>query len=90
MKMPNVVIDTDTEVDFADSGAWRSFQLTTHGSSLTELMTNATIAEIDQDGGDINCYDLEDASNEIQDVCDCIIAREFVKALDALKTKVPA
>jgi hypothetical protein len=52
-------------VDFADEGQWRSWELDTQGASMAELIANATIAEIDQDGGELNCYGLEDASNEV-------------------------
>lgn len=55
----------DLGIDYADQGAWRSYNLETSGDSLTELAKNAVIFEIDQDGGDLNNYSLEDASSEI-------------------------
>lgn len=87
MKNPTITIDTDLGIDYADEGAWRSYEMTTHGDSLAELLENVTIAEIDQDGGELDCYGLGDASNEANAVVDGIIAREFVKALDELKVK---
>jgi len=58
-------ISMDTGVEFADAGRWRSFELCAIGDNARDLIESATIAEIDQDGGDLNHYALEDASNEV-------------------------
>lgn len=80
--MKNIRINTDLGLDYQDEGPWRSYELYTYGESLTELLENATIGEIDQDGGELDCYNLKGASNEIQDIVDRIIAKEFVKSLE--------
>lgn len=58
-------IDQDLGIDYRDIGPWRSYQLQTQGDTLQELIENAVISEVDQDGGDLDYYDLGDASNEI-------------------------
>jgi hypothetical protein len=71
-------IDTDVGVSYQDEGPWRSYQLTASGDSLEELLISAEIAEIDQDGGDLDLYSLEDAPNEVQDLS-LELLRELVK-----------
>lgn len=46
-------------IEYADSGAWRSYTLDAAGDTLEELLKDATISEIDQDGGTLNCYGIE-------------------------------
>ena len=55
---PKYSIDTDIGLDYADSGPWRSYNLVADGDSATELYNNAYIVEIDQDGGELNQYDI--------------------------------
>ena len=57
----------DIGIDYRDSGPWRYYSLITAGDTLSELMNNAVISEVDQDGGELNSYGLDNASNEIQD-----------------------
>jgi hypothetical protein len=59
-------IDTDLDIEYRDNGPWRSYELQTHGDTRLELIENVTIAEVDQDGGELDCYGFDDASNEIQ------------------------
>lgn len=80
-KPKNIQINTDLGVDFADEGAWRSYDLSTHGSSLSELLENAAVSEIDQDGGELDTYELSDASNEIQDAADVLIAKALIEGV---------
>lgn len=75
MKACKYNIDTDLGIDYRDSGRWRSYQLYASGNSEAELMEDATISEIDQDGGDLATYGLEDASNEVHAACIREIAR---------------
>lgn len=71
-----VTIDyLDLGIDYADSGPWRSYDLNTHGTNYDELLANATIAEIDQDGGDLACYGYDGCSNEV-----AIAVEEAIKA----------
>lgn len=60
-----MTINVTLPVDFADAGPWRSYELYTEGNSLVELLGNATVTEVDQDGGELNCYEIGDASNEV-------------------------
>lgn len=55
----------DLGIDFRDFGPWRSYHLDTHGDTLSECLVNATISEIDQDGGELDCYDIDYASSEV-------------------------
>lgn len=48
----------DIGLDYQDAGQWRSYSLETSGDTYAELIHNATISETDQDGGEIDCYDL--------------------------------
>jgi len=66
-------IDTDLGIDYADCGAWRSYHLNTFGTTQEELRENATISEIDQDGGELNCYGLEEARNDVEKAVEGII-----------------
>ena len=67
----------DVGVDFADEGPWRSWYLTTEGSTLKECLDNASIAEVDQDGGDLDCYGIDDAPSEVYNVCVYLIQRKL-------------
>ena len=66
-------IDQDLEVSFEDSGRWRSYQLVATGNDVDELLADAHIAEVDQDGGEIAFYPLEETPNKIYDVAAKII-----------------
>lgn len=68
-------IDTDCGVAYEDCGPWRSYQLYSWGNTEAELIENAQISEIDQDGGDLDTYALEDAPAQIEKVCLRIIQR---------------
>lgn len=62
-------IDTDLGVSYQDIGPWRSYQLTAYGDSFNELLEDASISEIDQDGGELaGPYPLEDATNEVHEI----------------------
>lgn len=74
-------IDTDVGISYQDEGPWRSYQLTASGDSLEELLADASISEIDQDGGDLDHYPLEDATNEIQDEATKLLEELVKKAI---------
>lgn len=63
--IPKYYIDKELNVEWADAGTWRYYQLNTSGDNLAELIKEATISEIDQDGGEINCYGLHDCSSQV-------------------------
>ena len=60
-------IEEDLGIDYRDAGPWRSYELTAGGDTQAELIEDATISETDQDGGELDCYGFEDASNEVQE-----------------------
>ena len=65
--------EDDLEVFYQDVGPWRSYSLSTSGISISELVENGWIFEIDQDGGELDSYALEDAPNDvIKAAIDCI------------------
>lgn len=54
-------------VEFQDVGRWRSYEVDqVVANSLTEAVEAITVSEVDQDGGDIDCYGFLDASYDIQ------------------------
>lgn len=55
-----IVID-DLGIDYQDEGPWRSYMLESYGDTIDEVFDNAQIAEIDQDGGELYDYSIEDA-----------------------------
>jgi len=58
--------DEDMGIFHQDCGPWRSYQLYFAGNNLQEILEDMTISEIDQDGGELNCYGIDDAENEVQ------------------------
>lgn len=77
MKKYNISIN-DMSIDYRDCGPWRSYSLEASGSNLEELIQDITIAETDQDGGELRCYGLEDASNEIEEVALSLIKASWL------------
>lgn len=75
---PKYQIDTDLGIDYADCGPWRSYHLTTDGNTKAELIENATIAEVDQDGGELNDYGLKQCDREVE----AAVHREINRALN--------
>lgn len=53
----------DLGIDYRDLGPWRSYQITCSGDTLAECLATASIEEVDQDGGTLDCYDIEDVPN---------------------------
>jgi hypothetical protein len=77
---PRITIDQDLGTEYRDAGPWRAYHVMTSGDSLGELIANAVISEIDQDGGEIVTYDLPDASNAVQESALRLIAEIHRKA----------
>ncbi len=74
-----VIEDYDLEIDYRDSGRWRSYSLSTHGRTLQSLTNNAKVTETDQDGGEIDTYSLDCANAEVfEKVIRHIITQEGV------------
>lgn len=78
--------NTELPIDFRDCGPWRSYHMDASGSDEHALMQSALIAEVDQDGGEINCYSLEDAPNDVYNSA-CELIREALKKRDQLREK---
>ncbi len=55
----------DVGISYADCGPWRSYDIDGAGDTIEEFFENAVISEVDQDGGELDCYGLEDAPNEV-------------------------
>ncbi len=66
-------VDTNLDTDYQDEGPWRSYTLSAYGDSLEELIADACISEVDQDGGELNTYSLEDAPNDVSDEANVIL-----------------
>lgn len=60
-----ITIQQTLETEFRDSGAWRSYELNSFGRTLEDLIENAHISEIDQDGGEICTYGLGHAPGNV-------------------------
>lgn len=73
-------IDTGLGIMYQDEGPWRSYELVASGTTLEELIEDATISEVDQDGGELACYGLDNCGGEIERVAVKIIN-------DALESK---
>lgn len=58
--------DQEIDVGYQDCGPFRSYRLDSFGNSLEEMLDNATIAEVDQDGGELDCYDFYGAPDAVQ------------------------
>lgn len=68
---------SDFASPFADYGPWRSHDLSTEGNSLRELIDNAQVFEVDQDGGELGNYPLSDMSVKDSDLGVLAITREY-------------
>lgn len=55
------VDESDLGIEYHGDGPWRSYGLETSGETIEELFENATIYETDQDGGEIECYSIDNA-----------------------------
>jgi hypothetical protein len=79
--IPKFCIDTTLDVQYRDIGPWRSYQLYTTGDSLDEMIKNATVSEIDQDGGDLDTYELNDCTTKVELECLELIHAEVLKKI---------
>lgn len=82
-----ITIDKDLGIEWRDSGVWRSYRLTSNGECSDELLANATVEELDQDGGSLNCYGYEDASGEVATAVEKAI--DHALGVEALKEAEP-
>lgn len=88
MRKYDFAIDIESELlptEWQDSGPWRSFELTTSGADLDECISKGYIAVIDQDGGEIDSYSLEDGPNDVLKDSIAVIERELLKMKKGIK-----
>ena len=64
---------SDIGVDYQDSGAWRCYGVEAFGNNLSELINSATIYETDQDGGTLDCYDMDVAESAVYQAAKTIL-----------------
>ena len=62
-----IIEDLELGIEYQDSGPWRDYRLDSEGNNLEELENNAWIMEVDQDGGDLNHYEIGDAESSVYD-----------------------
>lgn len=74
-------IDTDLGIMYQDSGPWRSYELNASGSTKEELLEDATISEMDQDGDSLACYGFGESNNEVSEA----VLREIDSAIGDTK-----
>lgn len=72
-------IDTELGISYQDIGPWRSYHFNTSGDSLQELIDNAVVSEIDQDGGELDCYGIHDGTYELGSLCLELIHEEILR-----------
>jgi len=63
---PKYIIDIpDLGVVYEDAGPWRSYTMVTWGDNYSDLIDNADISEVDQDGGELATYDYGECTGEV-------------------------
>lgn len=70
-------IQRELPIDYQDAGPWRSYELETYGYDYAELLDNASISAIDQDGGELYTNSFDAVETEIQDAVERIIKQEL-------------
>lgn len=71
-------ISKDLDVSYQDQGPWRSFFLEAYGNDKESFVDNSFIYEIDQDGGELGCYHILEASKEVLEAARKEIGKLFV------------
>lgn len=58
----------DLGVEFRDAGAWRSYEIAdAFGDTAAEFLSQLTVSEVDQDGGELASYGFEDAPSAVRE-----------------------
>ena len=78
----DMVVDTETGITFQDEGVWRSYHLYSEGETLLELIDNAYIAEIDQDGGELTNYSIDNMNKDDHSLCFKLLEDAFIAAIE--------
>lgn len=58
---------TDIGISWQDAGLWRSYGVESYGDTVADVMANAVIYELDQDGEELNCYGLYGANTDVRE-----------------------
>ena len=69
----------DHELDFENDGPFLGLRLDAEGDTFEEMVENATITAVDQDGGDRWTEKAFGYSNSIDDQCELALAEEIVR-----------
>lgn len=77
--MKPISIQTELKARPGES-QWRLCLLSTQGESFLDLVTNALITEVDEDGGDLSTYSLNDATRTVYSEAIETIERTYWKA----------
>ena len=56
--------------DTNDRGIWYSIELDTYGETREELLENATISYVDQDGGELDTMGIDDYQEIVENIID--------------------
>ncbi len=65
--MKTFIQDGDLGISYQDEGPWRSYEVVDCcGETPQDAVENLTVSEIDQDGGELDCYGFDDAPYEVQ------------------------
>jgi hypothetical protein len=78
-------IDEDLGIEWRDAGPWRSYHLTASGNNEEELFEDATIEEVDQDGGTLDCYGYNDCSGKLEEAVEEAIYKALKRNEEKLK-----
>lgn len=69
----------DHELDYDNDGPFLSLRLDTEGDTFEEMVENATITAVDQDGGDRWQEKAFGYSHSIDDQCELALAEEIIR-----------
>lgn len=70
-------ISCDDWGDRSDAGGWVGMSFETYGDNLEELKENCTIAEVDQEGEEVNCFGIEETTKKEHDAIIAYIKKEI-------------
>lgn len=79
--MPKYIIeDMELPTEYRDEGPWRCYHLDTHGENIHELLLNASIVAVDQDGGELYVQTLDQVDGALAADVERAIAKAVAKS----------
>jgi hypothetical protein len=76
-------VEADLDAPYEDCGQFRTYRLDTEGDSLVELLDNAQIFEVDEDGGDVGNFMLYDSgTGPVIAESELVIAKAFIEKVE--------